>query len=1282
MTENDNSTDTARQPFFEREDIGPEATVVVERSNLRVISYRPPAPQSQTSGPAPGDTPPAVNLLARQSVRQRLQLEDGPSRRYEKLGRLGEGSTAVVYAVRDNNCDREIAVKIPKQEAFAEEPRQLQRFLAEAGIAARLQHPNIIPIYDLDVDDTGQVYLAMRKVEGTTLRDDLAAAQKRGGYPPGDPLTDLVRIFLKICDALSFAHSRGLVHQDVKPENIALGQYGEVFVIDWGASATCSDEMALTPAYMSPQQARAQSPTPSDDIYCLGATLFHCLLLRLPTDAPTLEELVRKKREGAVDLPTAAERKRAPAALLDVALKAMAPQPEDRYQTIAALAEDLRQYQAGLAVSAHHDTLLEFLARWYRQHRRNVWTLAAIVLVLIGAGLLVRHEIGKRRRAQQRRQQEEQRRLAADRKRREIEARLEARWATVYIADFRKGRPEDFPFLAFQVNFKQKTMDPKPFEAIAECRRGALELRPLDGRFFLQYNRDIPEAARVEMRLLNRGRPGPNLGISISGDPSTGHRLRIYGYNHIELESEQRGRWEVLHHCRTSLDPEADGWNIAYWREGNTFRATIDGREILDYYDPMAVRGPKHRTIAVSRFSMGGTTPIQSLRIAKAEDPELVDILEPGRVMLRRADFAGAQEWFAGFINDDRSDRIRQEAQYLYAMAINEKEEPQRKLKELQTLATIPDFRFHKEVLVLLAFQQAERAQFREAIRTLGQALEAGADRGLSLRLIMAFRLQQQKLGIADFDAMLKDLGRMPQVEELNLKDWRISTLAPLAGLKLRRFICTGPIQDLQPLAGMPLEFFRINHAGITNLTPLRGMPLRVLSFAACLVMDVTPLRGAPLTDLDCTENRIRDLSPLDGMTLRTLNCSKNPDLQQLPKLGPNLGQLNCSHCAIESLVPIRSARLRVLKCSGNRIVSLAPVAGMPLEHVECAHNRITDLSPLQGNGLRWLDCGSNRIADLAPLAGMPLEHLRCSTNQISDLTPIADAPLAQLYIAHNQIHDLTGLPAERLRSLDAANNRIRNLAPLRNAKRLQHLNLSHNQIRDLGPLRDLPLEQLQIADNPITDFSALRGKTLEHLDLHGCALNAAALNDLATVKSEGLRLGLERPGHLRLLTRLAGLRYVNAVRADVVKKIAVELNTCLNDKPADLRQYAVVAGNSRLLLVPQECDDEMTAAICRNAGARVFEPRTPQQVQALTAYLKTVARPHVRITVNCAFDPETETVRWRSDGAPFDTTVDKTDLPTAGQPIGVFVVTAQGEPAIHRSAAGLNHHFVLEWTD
>jgi serine/threonine-protein kinase len=209
------------------------------------------------------------------------------SGRYEVTRRLGKGGMGEVMAARDDQVGREVAIK--RMRAASPTERSIQRFLREASIQGRLEHPAIVPVHEIGRDTDGLPYFVMKKLAGTTLANMLSI----GGYSR----QAVLRAFVEVCLAVEFAHVRGIVHRDLKPENIVLGDFGEVYVIDWGVAkvigeddgafadigsgsgehATKAGTTIGTPGYMAPEQARGLDIDGRVDVYTLGCLLFEIL---------------------------------------------------------------------------------------------------------------------------------------------------------------------------------------------------------------------------------------------------------------------------------------------------------------------------------------------------------------------------------------------------------------------------------------------------------------------------------------------------------------------------------------------------------------------------------------------------------------------------------------------------------------------------------------------------------------------------------------------------------------------------------------------------------------------------------------------------------------------------------------------------------------------------------------------------------------------------------------------------------------------------------------------
>jgi WD40 repeat protein/serine/threonine protein kinase len=261
---------------------------------------------------------------------------------YELIETIGEGGVGVVYAARQASIDRTVAVKMLKP-ASAQKPEQRDKFLSEAVVTGDLDHPNIVPIYDLGSNESGALFYAMKRVQGTPWVSVL----------PKKALSENLEILLKVADAVGFAHSRGVIHRDLKPENVMLGEYGEVLVMDWGLalvtpefrkSRTISPSMSMggTPAYMAPEMARGPVTriTRASDVYLLGAILYEIVTGHPPHTAKTINACLLAAARNEIHPPEQRSE------LIDIALRAMSTAPEDRYASVRDFQSAIRRFQA------------------------------------------------------------------------------------------------------------------------------------------------------------------------------------------------------------------------------------------------------------------------------------------------------------------------------------------------------------------------------------------------------------------------------------------------------------------------------------------------------------------------------------------------------------------------------------------------------------------------------------------------------------------------------------------------------------------------------------------------------------------------------------------------------------------------------------------------------------------------------------------------------------------------------------------------------------------------
>ncbi len=347
--------------------------------------------------------------------------------RFRILRPHAQGGLGKVSVAFDQELNREVALK-EIRDSLSKDAHARVRFLAEAEITGRLEHPGVVPGYGLGQFDDGRPYYAMRLIRGESMQKAIAGYhttfEKPGSAGEMDlALRSLLRRFIDICNAVEYAHSRGVLHRDLKPGNVMLGRYGETLVVDWGLAKVVESGETLnidteprivpgsggsqdltqmgaavgTPQFMSPEQAlgRLDLLGPKTDVYSLGATLLSLLTGKSPIDGQTRDEVLTKTTRGDFPSPRQVNPRVAPA-LEAICLKAMARRLDDRYDSPRAIVEDVERWLADEPVSAYREPLRGKLQRWTRHHRMAVAVVAALLVaasLALGIGnVLVRHE--------------------------------------------------------------------------------------------------------------------------------------------------------------------------------------------------------------------------------------------------------------------------------------------------------------------------------------------------------------------------------------------------------------------------------------------------------------------------------------------------------------------------------------------------------------------------------------------------------------------------------------------------------------------------------------------------------------------------------------------------------------------------------------------------------------------------------------------------------------------------------------------------------------------------
>ena len=348
-------------------------------------------------------------------LREVSTLPDLSGTPYRILRPLGSGGMATVYLAEDAKLSRSVALKVLDDLALSKEVAS--RMQAEARIIARLEHPGIVPIHDVGTLPDGRVFYAMKYIQG----DDLTKYSQKAGSVP-----ERLRVFLKVCEAVAFAHAHGVIHRDLKPANIMVGAFGEVLVMDWGVAKvlpkadegaqkpvglelhsregketedetrlqasgeippgpfveTLSGTVLGTPSYMAPEQALGQTSSHNQltDVYSLGGILYFLLTHRHPHEGASMGQIREKflrnetlrPRDVNPDIPRPLEA---------VCMKSLATDPQARYSKVEDLEADIEMFLSDAPVSAYRENVFEKVGRWFNRYRFIFLLLFAYMLV-------------------------------------------------------------------------------------------------------------------------------------------------------------------------------------------------------------------------------------------------------------------------------------------------------------------------------------------------------------------------------------------------------------------------------------------------------------------------------------------------------------------------------------------------------------------------------------------------------------------------------------------------------------------------------------------------------------------------------------------------------------------------------------------------------------------------------------------------------------------------------------------------------------------------------------
>jgi len=334
-----------------------------------------------------------LNNATLDHLRHVVQDDAPDDPRYLINQRIGQGGMGTVYLAEDRALGRPVALKVIRDGALNKE--SIDRMSREAHIIARLEHPGIVPVHDIGTLADGRVYYVMKWIQGRRLDEH---------FDDSTGLPERLRVFQRVCETVAFAHAHGVIHRDLKPQNIMVGPFGEVLVLDWGVAKAAPDPPANplptvptpqdqppqsnpretahgtilgTPAYMPPEQAAGAVDRIDErsDVFALGGILYFLLTGQAP------RAVVPSGDGGMPPVPPRQRNGTVPRRLDAICLKALSADPEHRYAGAAELAAEVVRFLDGQAVIAYREGVLERLGRWAWWYRTPILLVAAYLLM-------------------------------------------------------------------------------------------------------------------------------------------------------------------------------------------------------------------------------------------------------------------------------------------------------------------------------------------------------------------------------------------------------------------------------------------------------------------------------------------------------------------------------------------------------------------------------------------------------------------------------------------------------------------------------------------------------------------------------------------------------------------------------------------------------------------------------------------------------------------------------------------------------------------------------------
>jgi len=784
-----------------------------------------------------------------------------PSEKYTFHRSIGRGGMKLITEVHDKDTSRHVAVA---ELLDPSKKSQYSRFIREAKITGNLEHPNIVPIHDIGISENGTPYFTMKLLKGETLASILKKLKNgESEYVEKWTLTRLLMVFRKICNGIGFAHTKNVVHLDLSPENVQVGQFGEVLVLDWGLAkvvgvdeehqadeennqqidrANYKDGMPLmtmdgdikgTPGYMAPEQAAGKN-TERDmrtDIYALGAILYSILTLEPPVQTKHVDKMLADTIEGRINpIRKNLTSHHIPSALIAVTLKAMRLDSDHRYQSVRDMRKEVDAFISGFSTEAEQASAFTESILFLKRHKVATAMGAIICVMMLFFGSMWIKE---------------QRRLQGD-------------WKLVFKESFVDGEHDMTQLVFTDEALTKETVGWKVGDdGLYAPRRGWAWLK----------NISVSGDVKVQLKVKTEG-PSDLLLLSINSRIAKlarawhrppGYTFQFGGFNNTNNILFKGNVVQKTDMSQEMLETANDSYyhTIIMTRIGPDIQVTVDGDEKVNVTDMFPPIGRAYNKIGLK--SKSGKIKIESLSVSRLALPEKASPLIAGDVLVENTHFNEAVEKYMTIAENFETGIVAEKAlAKAYFTAATKLPGDQSKLLRkirIKIGLNFPNFIYHEEILEVDALKAWREKKYERSFDAIDKIFKINANTAVIPRILQ--------------------IGHTPLPEQIGQE-------------LLKRIAKSQNISQLD-----------ISNYGLTEISEIKGMPISML---------------------DCSRNNLRELYPLVGMKLKRLDCSYNmiKELESLKYV--EVDELNCSYNSITELFPLRNSLLKSINLLGNKI--------------------------------------------------------------------------------------------------------------------------------------------------------------------------------------------------------------------------------------------------------------------------------------------------------------------------------------------------------------------------